>query len=90
MNDRLLKKLILKEIHSVLNEGDEVEYGDLLDNLREELAKASGMAESLGKKSDHLKLKSAAKMVGELFRGLEGDDPEQNAPDIYPRDEDED
>jgi hypothetical protein len=56
MNDKLLKKLIIKEIRSVLNEAEESEdfreYKVLLDDIDNSLKKAAEMAKFLGKEKD--------------------------------------
>ena len=77
MNDRLLKKLILKEIHSVLKEadpGDKRRYEVLLNDIGDKLEEAAEMAKSLGKSAEYSDLRTMVVGIDELIRMHEGSD----------------
>lgn len=98
MNDRLLKKLILKEIHSVLNEKHEDGFASRLKSIIKNLEEASKIAERMGQDAVYGELRTALGTIGDALEMYlsdedEGEEEEPSSGEFEPEyreDEDED
>ena len=85
MNDRLLKKLILKEIHSVLKEGEPMQSGKYKGNLKQDLVQIQNLLNDVPDMIKYKEYDDAIESVKGAIRLIE------NASDLWQADdEDED
>ena len=85
MNDRLLKKLILKEIHSVLKEGESMQSGKYKGNLKQDLVQIQNLLNDVPDMIKHKEYDDAIESVKGAIRLVE------NTSDLWQADdEDED
>lgn len=75
MNDRLLKKLILKEIHSVLKEGEDG-FARRLKSIIKNLEEASKIAKQKGQDAVHGELRTAIGTIGDALKMYLSDEDE--------------